>query len=126
MADSGEAMLRDWGHQARDTDVGHETLIAQGSVTRIMSFRHHPHPHIGPDDEVFRDPTVIFTTQWTWHIRSDGKWHDVHPEVVVLRALGQRHGYRERAWETRGGTVELRMRDDSSFPSLLNPARRRG
>jgi putative transposase len=40
---------------------------------------------------------------------------------------GQRNGYRERAWDTRVGTVELkvpRVRDSSYFPSLLEPRRK--
>lgn len=40
---------------------------------------------------------------------------------------GQRNGYRERAWDTRVGTLDLqipRVRDGSYFPSLLEPRRR--
>jgi transposase-like protein len=40
---------------------------------------------------------------------------------------GQRNGYRERSWDTRVGTVELkvpRVREGSYFPSLLEPRRR--
>jgi transposase-like protein len=40
---------------------------------------------------------------------------------------GQRNGYREREWDTRVGTVELRVprvRDGSYFPSLLEPRKR--
>jgi putative transposase len=40
---------------------------------------------------------------------------------------GQRNGYRPREWDTRVGTVELRVprvRDSSYFPSLLEPRRR--
>jgi putative transposase len=40
---------------------------------------------------------------------------------------GQRNGYRERSWDTRVGTVELkvpRVRDSSYFPSLLEPRRK--
>lgn len=40
---------------------------------------------------------------------------------------GQRNGYRERAWDTRVGTIDLhvpRVRDGSYFPALLDPRRR--
>jgi putative transposase len=40
---------------------------------------------------------------------------------------GQRNGYRERTWDTRVGTVELRaprVRDGGFFPSLLEPRKR--
>ena len=40
---------------------------------------------------------------------------------------GYRNGYRERPWDTRVGTLELkvpRVRDGSFFPSLLEPRRR--
>src|SRR3954447_23342156 len=40
---------------------------------------------------------------------------------------GQRNGYREREWDTRVGTLDLRVprvRDGSYFPSLLEPRRR--
>ena len=40
---------------------------------------------------------------------------------------GQRNGYRERPWDTRVGTLDLRVprvRDSSVFPALLEPRRR--
>ena len=40
---------------------------------------------------------------------------------------GQRNGYRERVWDTRVGTIPLRVprvRDGSSFPALLEPRTR--
>jgi len=40
---------------------------------------------------------------------------------------GQRNGYRERVWDTRAGTVALRVprvRDGGFFPALLEPRRR--
>jgi len=41
--------------------------------------------------------------------------------------VGQRNGYRERSWDTRVGTVELKVpsvRDGGYFSSLLEPRRR--
>ena len=41
--------------------------------------------------------------------------------------LTYRNGYRSRAWDTRVGTMELRipkLREGSYFPSLLEPRRR--
>jgi putative transposase len=45
----------------------------------------------------------------------------------VAERTGQRNGHRERAWDTRVGTIDLRVprvRDGSFFPSLLDPRKR--
>jgi transposase-like protein len=45
----------------------------------------------------------------------------------TLARTGQRNGYRERPWDTRVGSIELRVprvRDGSFFPSLLEPRKR--
>jgi transposase-like protein len=50
-----------------------------------------------------------------------------HGERDPEHRLTRRNGYRERRWDTRVGSVELaipRVRDGSSFPSLLEPRRR--
>jgi len=58
---------------------------------------------------------------------------EVHEHVGAARhersagRTGQRNGYRQRSWDTRVGTVELkvpRVRDSSYFPSLLEPRRK--
>ena len=44
-----------------------------------------------------------------------------------VERTGQRNGYRERTWDTRVGTLELRVprvRDGSFYPSLLEPRKR--
>ncbi len=50
-----------------------------------------------------------------------------HRHQRTSERTGQRNGYRERAWDTRVGTIELRVprvRDGSYYPSLLDPRKR--
>jgi putative transposase len=49
------------------------------------------------------------------------------PHERTPERTGQRNGYRERGWDTRVGTVELRVprvRDGSYSPALLEPRTR--
>ena len=53
--------------------------------------------------------------------KTGAAWGEKSPD-----RLAQRNGYRERAWETRAGTVELRipkLRKGSYFPGFLEPRR---
>jgi putative transposase len=63
---------------------------------------------------------ALMELEVTQHVGADR--HERTPERT-----GQRNGYRERLWDTRVGTVELRVprvRDGSFFPSLLEPRKR--
>ena len=60
----------------------------------------------------------------SWQIRSFATGAEFG-EKNPMR-LAQRNGYRDRDWETRAGTVELRipkLRKGSYFPSFLEPHR---
>ena len=55
-------------------------------------------------------------------VKAGAGYGERSPERVT-----QRNGYRSRSWDTRVGTMELRipkLRDGSYFPSLLEPRRR--
>jgi len=57
-----------------------------------------------------------------WHLAGGLLHYQRSPE-----RHGERNGYRDRNWDTRVGTLELRVprvRDGSFFPSLLEPRKR--
>ncbi|MET4702228.1 hypothetical protein ABIE65_005283 [Constrictibacter sp. MBR-5] len=69
-------------------------------------------------------------TRWTWTpARSDlevGRLTGAGYGKKSADRLAQRHGYCERDWEPRAGTVELRipkLRTGSYFPGFLEPRR---
>ena len=82
----------------------------------------------GPDATFLRE-MVGFAAQWLMELETEGLCGASHGERSADR-VNQRNGYRERDWQTRARTVELRipkLRRDSYLPAFLEPRRlRRG
>jgi putative transposase len=76
------------------------------------------------DADLLRE-MIGFTAQRLMELEVEGLTGAAHGERSPER-VNQRNGYRDRPWETRPGTVELRipkLRKGSYFPAFLEPRR---
>jgi putative transposase len=76
------------------------------------------------DTDLLRE-MIGFTAQRLMELEVEGLTGAAHGERSPER-INQRNGYRDRLWETRAGTVELRipkLRKGSYFPGFLEPRR---
>src|SRR5467141_2719151 len=76
-------------------------------------------------DTTFLREMIGFAAQRLMELESEALCGAGHGERSAERR-NQRNGYRDRIWETRAGTVELRipkLRKGSDFPAFLEPRR---
>jgi putative transposase len=79
----------------------------------------------GPDGDVLRE-MIQFVCQRMMEYDVEGRCNAALGERAPAERITHRNGYRDRDWETRAGTIPLRipkLRQGSYFPGFLEPRR---
>jgi len=108
----GRVVLRDSNPNPRITTMTDDKIALRALLEK------------GSDATFLRD-TISFAAQRLMELETEGLCGAGHGERSPER-INQRNGYRDREWQTRVGTVELRIpkvRKGSYFPTFLEPRR---
>jgi transposase-like protein len=108
----GRVVLRDSNPNPRITTMTDDKIALRALLEK------------GSDATFLRD-TISFAAQRLMELETEGLCGAGHGERSPER-INQRNGYRDREWQTRIGTVELRipkLRKGSYFPTFLEPRR---
>jgi len=108
----GRVVLRDSNPNPRITTMTDDKIALRALLEK------------GSDATFLRD-TISFAAQRLMELETEGLCGAGHGERSPER-INQRNGYRDREWQTRVGTVELRipkLRKGSYFPTFLEPRR---
>ena len=79
----------------------------------------------GADIDMLRQ-MVQFMAQRLMELDVEGRCGAAYDEKSPTERLNSRNGYRERTWDTRAGSIELKipkLRQGSYFPEFLQPRR---
>jgi transposase-like protein len=113
------------GHRQFSGRIGlrHASATEEPPITNDMT-NLHTLMEKTPDADLLRE-MIGFAAQRLMELEVGGLTGAAYGEKTAER-LAQRNGYRDRVWETRAGTVELRiprLRKGSYFPGFLEPRR---
>ena len=114
------AALRQWGREATLTTNLSKEISTMTAATMALSEL----AEKGADIDVLRQ-MVQFMAQRLMELDVDGRCGAGYDEKSAER-INSRNGYRDRTWDTRAGSVELKnpkLRQGSYFPEFLEPRR---
>src|SRR6266481_2171668 len=126
MSHGGGALLtHSGGHRESSVGFGRQTFTRTKDPTMTTDMMHLQTLLEKNSDTDFLREMISFAAQRLMDLEVEGLTGAGHGMRSADR-IAQRNGYRDRDWETRAGTVELRipkLRKGSYFPGFLEPRR---